>query len=144
VRAARLLLALPGLAALAYGALLAVRFVAHSGKDGRSALEFFVGGAIGHDLLVAPIVGLVALVISRWAPVAWRTPVRIGAAITAVLGLIALPTLWRANAGPANPGLDDRDYAGGLLAAYAVVWLLVVLGGLLRARHIRRDLRRSA
>lgn len=140
----RVAIAIPGLAAMVWGIVLALEFVFHSWRDGRSAIAFFLGGAIGHDLIVAPIVGLVGLLISRRVPVAWRTPIRVGASISAVLGLIAVPALWRAYAGPANPGLDDRNYAAGLLIALAVVWAFVLAGGLLRRQHIIRDQRVSS
>lgn len=135
----RIALALPGLAALAWGAVLAIQFALHSWRDGRSAIAYFLGGAILHDAVVAPIVGVIGLLISTRVPVAWRTPIRVGAVISAVLGLLAVPALWRKHAGLPNPGLDDRNYAAGLLIALAVVWVLVVVGGLLRRRHIRAD-----
>jgi hypothetical protein len=128
----RLALALPGLAALVWGAILAVRFAVHSWHNGQAALLFFVGGAIGHDLLIAPIVGIAGLLISKHVPVAWRTPIRVGSAVSGVLGLIAIPALWRTYAGLPNPGLDDRPYALGLLIALATVWLLALVGGLIR------------
>ncbi len=132
----RLALALPGLVALAWGALLAVRFAVHSWRNGQAALLFFLGGAIGHDLIIAPAVGVVGLLISNRVPVAWRTPIRVGSAVSGVLGLIAIPALWRTYAGLPNPGLDDRPYGLGLLLALATVWLLTLAGGLIRRHRI--------
>jgi len=134
MRVARIAFALPGLAALAYGALLAVRFVTHSFTDGRSALAYLIGGPVLHDALVAPVVGLVGLLICRWVGPHWRAPVRIGVAVSAVLALIAVPGIWRTDAGQHNPGLDDRNYAVGLVIALVVVWVGVGAGGWLR-RH---------
>jgi hypothetical protein len=51
-----------------------------------------------------------------------------------VLGLIAVPALWRGYAGLHNPGLDDRNYPLGLLLALLVVWLVVVAAALARRR----------
>lgn len=132
----RVALALPGLAALVWGATLAVRFAVHSWHNGQAALLFFLGGAIGHDLLVAPIIGTAGLLISRHLPVAWRTPIRVGSAVSAVLGLIAIPALWRTYAGLPNPGLDDRPNPLGLLITLAAVWLLTLAGGLIRRHRI--------
>jgi hypothetical protein len=137
----RVAIALPGLAALVWGVILALQFAFHSWPDGRSAIAYFLGGAIGHDLIIAPVVGVVGLLISTRVPVAWRTPLRVGAAISAVLGLIAIPALWRARAGQANPGLDDRNYAVGLLVALAVVWVLTLAGGLVRRHRVHKALR---
>lgn len=137
----RIAIALPGLAALVWGIVLAAQFAFHSWRDGRSALLYFLGGAIGHDVLVAPLVGVVGLLISTRVPVAWRTPIRVGASISGVLGLIAIPALWRAHAGLHNPGLDDRNYAAGLLIALAVVWTLTLAGGLVRRHRVRKAVR---
>jgi hypothetical protein len=134
MRVARLALALPGLAALVWGLVLAVQFALHSFGDGRSAVLFLISGPVLHDGVVAPVVGVVGLVISRRVGLFWRTPVRVGVAISGVLTLLAVPALWRTYAGQANPGLDDRNYGLGLLIALAVVWLGVLAGGLIR-RH---------
>lgn len=142
MRTARIALALPGLAALAWGLVLAVQFVLHSFRDGRSAVGFLIGGPVLHDGLVAPVVALVGLLISRWVSPHWRAPVRIGAAASAVLTLIAVPALWRTYAGQHNPGLDDRNYAAGLSIALVVVWVAVGAGGLYRRHHTRLHLRR--
>jgi hypothetical protein len=139
----RIAIAIPGLAALVWGVILALRFAFHSWRDGRSAIAYFLGGAIGHDLIIAPIVGVVGLLISTRVPVAWRTPLRVGASISAVLGLIAIPALWRAHAGQANPGLDDRNYAVGLLVALAVVWVLTLAGGLVRRHRIHSSVHKG-
>jgi len=135
MRTSRLAFALPGLAALAWGMVLAIQFALHSSRDGRSAIAFFVSGPVLHDALVAPFVGLIGLVISRWAGRLWRTPVRLGAAISGVLALLAVPAIWRTYAGQHNPGLDDRNYTAGLLIAVAVVWLLVVAWGVFRQQQ---------
>jgi hypothetical protein len=137
MRTGRLAFALPGLAALAWGLVLAIQFALHSFRDGRSAIAFFIGGPVLHDALVAPFVGLIGLVISRWVGRLWRTPVRLGAAISGVLALLAVPAIWRTYAGQHNPGLDDRNYTAGLLIAVAVVWLLVVAWGVFRQRRHR-------
>ncbi len=142
MRVARIVFALPGLAALVWGLVLTVQFALHSFRDGRSAVVYLIGGPIVHDGLVAPVVGLAGLLIGRWVGPHWRAPVRIGAAISAVLAVIAVPALWRTYAGQPNPGLDDRNYLAGLLIALAVVWLAVGAGGLLRRHHTRLHLRR--
>jgi hypothetical protein len=132
MRTARVVLALTGLAATVWGLVLAVRFALHSVRDGGSAIGFFVGGPVVHDAVVAPVVGVVGLLVSRHVPEGWRTPVKVAAAMSGVLALLAVPALWRAHAGLPNPGLDDRDYGVGLLVALAVVWLLALAGGLVR------------
>ena len=141
MRAVRIIMALAGLAALGYGASLFWQFAQHNWVGLRSAAEFLAGGPILHDAILAPFVGALGLVIGRKLPKPWRTPVRVGAAVSGVLGLISVPALWRANAGLPNPGLDDRDYPLGLLVALAVIWLSVLVIGLLnrRSQKIRTE-----
>lgn len=134
-----------GLAALAWGVFLTVRFAVQSWPDTRSAAAFLIAGPVVHDAVVAPVVGVVGLVIARRLSPAWRTPVRIGAALSAVLALLAVPALWRTYAGPPNPGLEDRNYGLGLLISLVVVWVIVVGCALVsrRSAHGRRARRRS-
>jgi hypothetical protein len=129
-------LALLGLAALVFGAVLAVRFALASTVDGRTLAVWLVGGPVLHDALLAPAVGGAGLLIARRLGPAWRAPVQIGSAVSAVLVLLAVPALWRANAPAANPGLDDRNYPLGLAVYLAVVWLGVLVAGLLRRRAL--------
>jgi hypothetical protein len=137
MRVSRIVLALLGLAGLGYGALLGVRFTLRSFGDGRSAAAFFIGGPVVHDAVVAPLVGVVGLLISRWVGRNWRVPVRVGAAVSGVLVLLAVPALWRAYAGQANPGLDDRNYGLGLGLFLVAVWFVVLVAGLVRTWRAR-------
>lgn len=128
----RWVLGIVGLAMLGYGALLAF--------DTDPVLEtgfWFVGGTILHDALIAPIVGIVGWLVVRVVPSAWRAPVAIGAAITGVLALLTVPELVRRYPAPNNPGLHDRNYSVALLISLAVVWVLVVATGIVRARRGR-------
>lgn len=123
----RALFAIPGLAALAWSAWLAWDFAAASTKDGWQALAWFVGGPVLHDGIVAPAVGITGLLIARVVPKAWRVPVAVGAVLTAILVLLAIPLLWRPFGVPSNPGLHDRNYAAGLAVAVGVCWVAVLV-----------------
>ncbi len=85
-----------------------------------------------HDGLVAPVVGVGGLVLARVLPVAWRVPVAVGAVLSGVLALIAVPLLWRPFGVATNPGLHDANYVLGLTVALGVVWLGVAVGGTIR------------
>jgi len=87
---------------------------------------WLLGGPVLHDVLVAPVVGLVGLAIARVLPTRWRAPVAVGLVLTATLTMLAVPYLWRAYSGPVNPGLHDRPYLVGYLIALAVMWLAVL------------------
>lgn len=126
--------ALAGIAALGWGAWLAWEFAARA--DSIQAALWLVGGPVVHDALVAPVVGVAGLVLARFVPVVWRAPVAVGAVLSAVLGLLALPVLWRPYFVATNPGLHDANYVLGLSIALGVVWVGVTLGGAIR--HIRK------
>ena len=131
----RILIALAGLALLGYGAVLAWDFGTSRTVNAVEGLAWFVGGPLVHDGLVAPVVGIVGLALTRWLARPWRTPVTVGLVLTAVLTLLAIPLLWRPFGVPRNPGLHDGDYGTGLAVALGVVWLAVVLAGLAQWRR---------
>lgn len=126
----RTLLALTGLALLAYGAVLAWEFGTSRTINAVQGIAWFVGGPIVHDGFVAPLVGVVGLLLTRFVAPSWRAPVVVGVVLSAVLTLLAIPLLWRPFYVVTNPGLHDRDYGVGLLIALGVVWVGVVVAGL--------------
>ncbi|MCT2582946.1 hypothetical protein [Actinophytocola gossypii] len=125
----RVVLAVLGVAALAWGAWLAVESVSVP------ALLWFAGGPVVHDAVVAPLVGVVGLAVARFVPERWRAPVAVGAVSSGVLVVLAVPLLWRPYGVPENPGLHDRDYVLGLAVALGVVWVGVLVSGLARPRR---------
>ncbi|WP_410664684.1 hypothetical protein [Amycolatopsis sp. lyj-84] len=128
----RLLLFLPGLGALAWGAVLFAEYAFPLRPDVFGTLGWLAGGPLVHDLLVAPLVGAAGLALSRFLPERWKTPVKTGAVLTGVLTLLAVPLLWRPFGGARNPGLHDADTLTGLLLTLAVVWLGVLVAALFR------------
>lgn len=126
----RWVLGLAGLALLAYGGVLAWEFGTSRTINAVQGLAWFVGGPVVHDGLVAPVVGVVGLVLTRVLPEHWRAPVVVGVVLSAILTLLAIPLLWRPFHVATNPGLHDRDYGVGLLIALGVVWAGVVIAGL--------------
>ncbi|WP_409493653.1 hypothetical protein [Amycolatopsis sp. cmx-11-12] len=130
----RLLLFLPGLGALAWGAVLFAEYAFPLRPDVFGTLGWLAAGPLVHDLLIAPLVGAAGFALSRFLPERWKTPVKTGAALTGVLTLLAFPLLWRPFGGATNPGLHDADTLTGLLLTLAVVWLGVVAAALLRRK----------
>ncbi len=135
----RLLLILPGLGALVWGAVLFAEYALPVRPDVFGTLGWLVGGTLVHDVLLAPVVGVAGFLLSRFLPDPWRTPVKAGAVLTGVLTLLAIPLLWRPYGGPQNPGLHDADTATGLLVTLAVIWL-----GVLAFRPLMAVVRRRA
>jgi hypothetical protein len=126
----RIGIGLTGVAMLAWGVVLGLPLV----PDPVPIATWFLGGPVLHDLLFAPLVGVLGVAAARWLAPRWRTPVKVGAVLSGVLGLLAVPYLWRPYGTSVNPGLHDRSYGPGLLTTLAVVWLGVLLAGLIRRR----------
>ena len=115
----RWLFLLPGLAAVGYGALGLLT------AGGRvplgSWLAWFVGSALVHDLVVAPLwVGLGWLA-AKVLPRAARPAVAVGGAVSGVLVVVALPFVLGYGRLPDNSSFLPRDYGVTLLVLVAVV-----------------------
>jgi len=136
MRAARLVLVVTGVLAIAWGARLLLPQLS------TSVATWLFAGPLLHDALLAPVVAAIGIAVARLAPSGWRAPVATGLVVSGALVLISLPLVLRPSAAPQNPGLADRNYPLGLLVALAVVWLLVLLAGLIGSAGRRRADRR--
>ena len=115
----RWLFLLPGLAAVVYGGHGLLTAGGRVPLD--SWLTWFIGSALLHDLVIAPVwVGLGWLSV-RFLPSPARPPLVVGAAVSGVLTLVALPFVLGEGADPANPSFLPRDYGTTLLVLVAVV-----------------------
>ena len=128
----RIVVGVLGLAAMAYGGLLLVR---------RLSIDLFdsgvwlAGGVVAHDLVLAPLViGLGLLLLPR-LPVVARAPVTVGAVVLASVTLVAVPVLGRFGASPGNPTLLDRDYLTGWLVLATLTALAVAVAIVVRSRR---------
>ncbi|HET6705187.1 hypothetical protein [Amycolatopsis sp.] len=132
MKVARVFLALPGLAALAWGAVLFAEYALPLRPDVYGTLGWLIGGPILNDAVVAPLTAILGVVLSRRLPPRWRTPVMAGTVSTGVLAILAFPLLWRPYGTPPMPGLHDTNPTPGLALTVAAVWLAVVLTALTR------------
>jgi hypothetical protein len=123
----RWLFLVPGFAAVAFGALGLLR-------DDRVALPswlaWFVGSALVHDLVVAPLVIGVGALLARVLPRPARPPIVVGLIVSGVLTLVALPFILDLGTST-EPGFLPWDYGRNLLLliagvmAVAVVWAVL-------------------
>ncbi|MEU1681552.1 hypothetical protein ABZ422_21095 [Micromonospora zamorensis] len=121
MRAVRLFLGALGAAAGAYGGWLLLPQLG-------TTVPWLIGGPVLHDLLVAPLVGLVGLALGRLVTDRLRRAwISAGLLASATLLLIAVPLLWRPPSAPPNPGLPDRDHPLGLAAGLAVIWAVTTV-----------------
>ncbi|RSM42454.1 hypothetical protein DMA12_21280 [Amycolatopsis balhimycina DSM 5908] len=130
MKTARALLALPGLAALAWGVVLFAEYALPLRPDVFGAVGWIVGGPILNDAVVAPLTALLGVVLARVLPPPWKAPVVAATVITGVLAILAFPLLWRPYGTPPMPGLHDTSPALGLALTVATVWLVAILTAL--------------
>ncbi|MEV6644592.1 hypothetical protein [Amycolatopsis sp. NPDC051371] len=142
MKTARALLALPGLAALAWGVVLFVEYAFPLRPDVFGTAVWIVGGPLLNDGVVAPLTAVLGIVLARVLPRPWRVPVVTGTVITGVLLILAFPLLWRPYGTPPMPGLHDGNPALGLALTLAAVWLVALLTPL--ARHVVPSTTRDA
>jgi hypothetical protein len=83
-------------------------------------VRWFVGAALAHDLLLAPVVFATGRLVRRWG-----TTVRNGVVASGMLVLIAYPLVRGFGRNPANPSILPSNYAVDLLVLLAFVWLVV-------------------
>ena len=109
-----------GWAAIAFG----VRGVF---KDGGAVGfgQWFIGVAIAHDVVVAPIAFATAWLAGRILPRHAVLPVRLGLASTGLLTLVTWPLLWGYGRAASNPTALPLDYRRNYAAALVAIWLAV-------------------
>lgn len=89
-----------------------------------------IGGAVGHDVILAPVVFVVAVVLVRFVPLAARPLVASGLVVSAVLTVIAWPGIRGDGRTADNPTILPLNYAHGLLTALGVLWAGLAVYGL--------------
>ena len=100
------------------------------------SLAFWLGGGVlAHDVGVAAVTLMVAVLAKRWLPSAARMPAAAGLVVLGTLTVVAIPFLGRFGAREDNPTLLDRNYVGGYLVVVALVVICVVVASVVRSRH---------
>lgn len=132
----RWLFLLPGLAAVAWGAYGLVS------AGGRIPLgswaTWFVGAALLHDLVLAPLWIALGWLAARLLPRPARPPVVVAAVVSGVLTLVTLPFLLTPGADPANPSFLPREYGRNLLLMVLAVWLVAAVWAAVAVRRAGR------
>jgi hypothetical protein len=98
---------------------------------------FFIGGALAHDLLLAPAVAVVGTV-ARRVPVSVRPLVFGGMVVTGLLTAVALPVVLGFGRRPDNPSQLPLDYGRNLVLVLVLVLVWVAVAVLAFARNRRR------
>lgn len=126
-----------GLLVIAFGVRGAVD--ALPGVQRTSFVQYFVGSAILHDLVVAPLVCVVAWFVVRWTPSLATGPVQAGLVTSGLVGLVSWPFVRGYGRTEGEPSFLSRDYATSVLTIWGVIWAvvaLVVAARIVRARVV--------
>jgi hypothetical protein len=130
-----------GFAVMAYGVfgLLAESDRTHPGKW----VRWFVGSAIAHDFVVAPVTIAVAVIVVRYVAPTYRSFVQGAMIATGLLVLTFYPFVRGFGRSSGNASVLPNNYARGLIVALALVWFatgaLLLLRWLSRVRSARRE-----
>lgn len=113
----------------------------HQRRDTNPAAlgRLFLGLDLLHDLLLAPIVVGVGLIMRRLVPRRARAAVQAALLCSGVLVLVSAPSVRGYGRRRANPSILPNNYGHGLLVVLAGVWAvaaLTVLGAAI-IRHFR-------
>ncbi|WP_436793069.1 hypothetical protein [Actinospongicola halichondriae] len=99
---------------------------------------YFVGGAVVHDLIVAPAVCVLGWLLLRFVPRAAVGPVQAAAAVSAVVALVAWPLVRGYGVTAGEPSFLSRDYTASVLVVWGVVWSVAALVVAFRLVSARR------
>ncbi|HVX42365.1 MAG TPA: hypothetical protein VHC49_00670 [Mycobacteriales bacterium] len=105
----------------------------------RSAVTWFIGGALAHDVVLAPAVIVVGAVLARWCPPPVRPFLQAGLIMTGGLTLVAIPVLTGRGYSPKVPSALPLNYWHGYLIAVGCIWAAVALAGAFQALRRRRQ-----
>jgi hypothetical protein len=133
--------AVAGWCVIAYG----VRGLLQHHVDTRPAdlAKFFVGGALLHDLVFAPLVLLAGVLLARTVRGRARSVVQAALVISCVVALFSYPLVRNYAKVLHNPSSLPHDYAANLAAVLGVVWGIAVIWSL-AAVLVRRPFRRTS
>jgi hypothetical protein len=96
---------------------------------------FVVGGALLHDLVVAPLVVLVGVLIARAAPAPARGPVQAALAVSAIIAVFAYPLVRGYGLAANNPTSLPHNYGLNLIVVLGVVWAVAAGAVVMRLKR---------
>jgi len=125
-----------GWAVIAYG----LRGLYHHRIDTRPGnyARFAIGGALVHDLVLAPIVLLIGVGVSRSVRGRARAPVQAGLIVSGIVLLFAYPLVRGFGHATRNPSSEPHNYTANVIVVVGAVWVLAAAVGVLTAAVSRR------
>ncbi|MDQ4068667.1 MAG: hypothetical protein M3203_04200 [Actinomycetota bacterium] len=124
-----------GWAVIGYG----LRGILENSVDTRPSqlARFVVGGALLHDLVVAPLVIVAGVVVARTVPGRARAVVQAGLLVSGVAALFSYPLVRAYGLAANNPTSLPHNYARNLLILLGIVWAVAASALALRLRSSR-------
>ena len=125
-----------GWAVIAYAVAGIIR--EQEGTNPPGLLRWFVVLVLAHDLVLAPIVAVTGVLLSRYLPGRARGPVLAALALSATLTLFAWPNVRGYGRRALNSSTLPWDYGSHLRSIIALIWvvaLAVIVGRVVRARR---------
>jgi hypothetical protein len=128
-----------GVPLMAYGAWQLVR---HTSRDRALTVGVWVGGgALVHDVLIAPLIVFVVWATGRVLPARYRNAVRTGLLGTALIVALGWPALAGYGNRPDNRSIHPLDYRTAVLTAIGALWAMVFAHILWRRLSTTRNAR---
>jgi len=97
--------------------------------------RWLIGGALLHDLLLAPIVTVVGLVLARLLPRRARGTVLAATALSVLVIVFSIPMVRGFGARPGNPSALPLDYGRNVALVVGAVWVVAAVVVALRWRR---------
>ena len=118
--------------------LVGVRGVFSHRIDTRPAqlARFVVGGALIHDLLIAPVVIILGVALTRVVRGRARAVVQAALVVSAALALFSYPLVRAFGRAAHNPTSLPHNYAANLAIVLGVVWAVAAVVVLVRLRRV--------
>ncbi|MGH9263873.1 MAG: hypothetical protein ACRD1D_04205 [Acidimicrobiales bacterium] len=116
----------------------ALRGIVQHSLDTRPAslARFVAGGALLHDLVVAPLVILAGVLVARSVPAPARAAVQAALVVSATVALFSYPLVRAYGLAANNPTSLPHNYAANLLLVLGVVWAVAAVAVILRLRKV--------
>jgi hypothetical protein len=135
-KAAFWLTAVAGWAVIGYG--LRGLFDHHIDTRPTNLAKFAIGGALIHDLALAPLVLLVGVFVTRAVGGRWRAIVQTTLIISGCLALFSYPLVRGFGHANHNPTSEPYNYAANLCVVLGAVWSAATIAVLFKMKSSRR------